>query len=109
MFHGAYTWATWFLRHFVRERKFLTLEEGIRRLTSLPAHTFGIKDRGVVRKGAWADLSIFDPLNVSDRGTVFEPNQIAEGMVHVLVNGVLTLKNGLLTGQRNGQVIRRAP
>lgn len=106
-FHGAYTWATWFLRHFVREKKVLTMEEAIRRLTSLPAETFGIRDRGVIRKGAWADLTIFDPLKLRDRGTVFEPNQIAEGMVHVLVNGVVTFKNGVLTGQRNGRIIRR--
>lgn len=106
-FHGAYTWATWFLRHFVRDKKTLTLQEAVRRLTSLPAATFGLKDRGVIRKGAWADLAIFDPQNLTERGTVFEPNQFAEGMVHVLVNGVVTLKNGALTGQRNGQIIRR--
>lgn len=106
-FHGAYTWATWFLRHFVREKRALTLEEAIRRLTSLPANTFGIRDRGVIRKGACADLNVFDPLKLRDRGTVFEPNQIAEGMVHVLVNGAVTLENGVLTGQRNGQIVRR--
>lgn len=106
-FHGAYTWATWFLRHFVREKKTLTIEEAVRRLTSLPAETFGIKDRGVIRTGAWADLAIFDPLRLRERGTVFEPNQIAEGMVHVLVNGKVSLTDGLMTGQRTGRVIRR--
>ncbi len=83
------------------------MEEAIRRLTSLPAETFGIKNRGVIRKGAWADLAIFDPLRLRDRGTVFDPNQIAEGMVHVLVNGTITLKDGAMTGERNGLVIRR--
>jgi N-acyl-D-amino-acid deacylase len=106
-FHGAYTWASWFLRHFVHESKRLALEEAIRRLTSLPAETFGIRDRGVIRKRAWADLAIFDPLRLRERGTVFEPNQISEGVVHVLVNGSLTLKDGLITGQRAGRVIRR--
>jgi N-acyl-D-amino-acid deacylase len=106
-FHGAYTWATWFLRHFVRERKTLAIEEAVRRLTSLPAETFGIRDRGVIRRGAWADLAIFDSLHLRDRGTIFEPNQIAEGMVHVLVNGKLSLRDGLMTGQRTGRIIRR--
>lgn len=106
-FHGAYTWAIWFLRHFVREKRTMTLEEAVRRLTSLPAEMFRLRDRGVVRKGAWADLAIFDPLTLQERGTVFEPNQIAEGIVHVIVNGVVAMKHGSLTGQRGGQVIRR--
>lgn len=106
-FHGAFTWAAWFLRYYVGEKNTLTLEEAIRRLTSLPAATFGIKDRGVLRLGAWADVVIFDLLRLRERGTIFEPNQIAEGMVHVLVNGSVTLKDGKMTGERNGQVIRR--
>jgi len=65
------------------------------------------RNRGVVRKGAWADLAIFDPLRLRDRGTVFEPNRIAAGMVHVLVNGVVTLRDGAMTGKRNGRIIRR--
>jgi N-acyl-D-amino-acid deacylase len=106
-FHGAYTWASWFLHHFVQKKRTLTLEEGVRRLTSLPAETFGINDRGVLRRGAWGDIAVFDPLRFRERGTVFVPNQIAEGMVHVLVNGAVALKNGVMTGERNGRVIRR--
>lgn len=106
-FHGAFTWAAWFYRHFVRETKTLTPQEAIRRITSLPASRLGLKDRGVIRKGAWADLAIFDPGTFAERGTTFEPNQIATGMKHVLVNGVLTVKDGELTGARGGCVIRR--
>jgi N-acyl-D-aspartate/D-glutamate deacylase len=106
-FHGAYTWAAWFFRHYTRETKTLAPESAIRRLTSLPAERFGIKDRGILRKGAWADVAIFDPLRFGERGTIFAPNQVAEGMMHVLVNGTVTLKDGQFTGERNGQVIRR--
>jgi len=106
-FHGAYTWAAWFFRHFTRERKTLTAEEAVRRLTSLPAERFGIRERGVLRKGAWADVAVFDPVRFGERGTIFQPNQVAAGMMHVLVNGTVTLRGGQLTGERNGHVVRR--
>jgi len=106
-FHGAYTWASWFYRHFVRDTGKLRPEEAIRRLTSLPAGRLGLKDRGVIEKGACADLAIFDPQTFSERGTTYEPNQTAVGMTHVVVNGVLTVRDGRLTGNRGGQVLRR--
>ena len=106
-FHGAFTWASWFYRYHVREKATLSPQECVRRLTSLPAQRFGLKDRGVIREGACADLAIFDPDRFAERGTVFEPNRTAQGMVHVLVNGALILQDGRLTGARSGQVIRR--
>ncbi len=106
-FHGAYTWASWFYRHFVREKKTLSPQEAIRRITSLPANRLGVTDRGVLRKGAWADVAIFDPKTFADQGTTFEPNQTAVGMHHVIVNGKVALKDGQLTGVRNGQALRR--
>ena len=105
-FHGAYSWVPWFLRYFVREKKTVSLEQGIRRLTSLPASRIGIKDRGVIRAGAWADLAIFDPETFRERATTFEPNQLAEGMRHVLVNGVVTLSNGKQTDKHGGRALR---
>jgi N-acyl-D-amino-acid deacylase len=105
-FHGAYSWAPWFLRYFVREKKALSLEEGIRRLTSLSASRIGIKDRGVIRTGAWADLAIFDPATFREKATTFEPNQLATGMRHVLVNGVVTLRDGERTGDHGGHALR---
>jgi N-acyl-D-aspartate/D-glutamate deacylase len=107
VFHGAYTWAAWFYRHFVRDTAKFTPQEAIRRLTSLPAARLGLRDRGMIRKGAWADLAVFDPATFGERGTTFDPNQIATGMVHVLVNGVISLRDGRLTGDRGGQVLRR--
>ena len=103
-FHGAYTWAAWFYRNFASA---LTPQEAVRRLTSLPASRLGLADRGVVRKGAWADLAVFDPEVFAERGTVFEPNRTALGMVHVLVNGVPAFEGGRSTGRRGGRVLRR--
>jgi N-acyl-D-amino-acid deacylase len=61
----------------------------------------------VLRVGARADVAVFDPQRFGERGTTFEPNLLAEGMQHVLVNGVPTLRDGLPTGQRAGEVLRR--
>ena len=107
-FHGAYTWASWFFSHFVRKTNALKPEEALRRLTSLPASRLGLTDRGILRQGACADLAIFDPALFSERGTTYEPNQTAVGMVHVVVNGVVTMKDGHLTGRRGGKVIRNS-
>lgn len=107
VFHGAYTWASWFYRRMVRETQTFTPEAAIFKITGQPARTLGLSDRGVIRKGAYADLAIFDPETFGETGTTFEPNQIAKGMVHVVVNGVLALRNGKLTGERAGKVLRR--
>jgi len=106
-FHGAYTWAGWFYRHFVRDQKMITPQEAVRRLTSLPAKRLGLPDRGVIRETARADLAIFEPELFAECGTLFAPNQIATGMRHVVVNGVITMRDGELTGHRGGQVLRR--
>ena len=107
MFHGSYTWASWFYRRMIRETGTFTPEEGIRKLTGQVAERFGILNRGVVRKGAFADLIIFDPQTFADRGTTFEPSQVAENMYHVIVNGVITVREGNLTGDRGGAILRK--
>ncbi|TGD78820.1 N-acyl-D-amino-acid deacylase family protein [Hymenobacter wooponensis] len=93
------------LGHYVRELHVLTLEDAIRRMTSLPAQTMGFTDRGLLRPGYAADIVIFDPATVQDRSTFTEPHQYSTGMHYVLVNGRLTLNNGQHTGLRNGQVL----
>ena len=105
--HGAFTWAAWFFRYFFRDRA-MSLQEAVRRLTSLPAQRLGLTYRGVLQEGAFADLAVFDPTTFAERGTTMQPDQTASGMRHVLVNGTPTLKNGQLTGQRNGKVLRSA-
>ncbi len=105
-FHGAYSWAAWFLRHFVRDKKLMTLEEAVRRITSLPARRLGLANRGIIAKGAWADLAVFNPHSFEEKATTFEPNQLAVGMQHVLVNGVIAMANGERSSNRGGQVLR---
>ena len=107
-FHGAYTWASWFYRRMARETGTFTPEEAVRKLAGLPAERLGLADRGVLRDGARADLAIFDPKTFGETGTTFEPNSVARGMRHVIVNGVVTLRDGRLTGERGGEVLRAA-
>jgi N-acyl-D-amino-acid deacylase len=107
VFHGAYTWAAWYLRFCVRDEKVLSLPEAIHRLTGAPAARLGLSDRGVVRTGARGDLAMFDPYTLRDEGTTFDPSRLATGMDTVIVNGAVTLHGGKLTGVRNGEVLRR--
>ena len=108
VFHGAYSWASWFFRFMVRETGILSPAEAVRRLTGLPARTLGLADRGILKRGARADVAVFDAACFGETATTFEPNQLAEGMRHVVVNGAITLADGQLTGERAGTVIRRA-
>jgi N-acyl-D-amino-acid deacylase len=94
------------LRKYVREEKRLTLEDAIRKFTSLPAQRMRIGDRGVLKVGMWADVVVFDPATVTDRATFDKPHQLAEGMSWVLVNGVPVIADGKATGARPGRVIR---
>lgn len=108
LLHGAFTWAAWFYRHFVTDTRRMSAQEAVRRLTSLPASRVGLRDRGVLRAGAHADVAIFDPTTFAERGTDFEPDRIATGMRHVLVNGEFAVRDGSLTVNRPGRVLRRA-
>ncbi|HXJ42671.1 MAG TPA: D-aminoacylase [Bryobacteraceae bacterium] len=94
------------LAEYVRTRHVLTLEDAVRRMTTLPARTFGFKDRGAIREGAQADLLVFDPAKVQDKATFEKPHQYSEGFDYVLVNGVTMVENGKLTSNQGGQVIR---
>lgn len=96
------------LARYVRERGTIGLEFAVRSATSLPALVFGMTDRGVIREGAWADLVIFDPALIQDRATYRDPHQLAAGVSHVFVNGVLAIDDGKLTGARAGRGIRRS-
>ncbi|MBI4184113.1 MAG: amidohydrolase family protein [Proteobacteria bacterium] len=107
-FHGAYSWASWFYRRMVRETRTFTPEEGIHMLTARAAGRIGLADRGEIRAGAFADLAVFDAEAFGERATTFEPNLPCRGMRHVVVNGVVTLRDGALTGRRAGAVLRRA-
>jgi N-acyl-D-amino-acid deacylase len=94
---------------YVRERRTIGLESAIRSMTSLPAAVFGMKDRGLIREGAAADIAIFDLAKVRDRATYAEPHQMADGMSYVLVNGVVVIDNGTLTTATPGKVLVKQP
>lgn len=96
------------LARYVREQKILSLEEAIRRMTSLPADTFHLADRGRIQPGAFADLVIFDPETVADPATFAAPHHYAEGFSEVIVGGGVAIRNGQLTGVRSGGPLRKS-
>ena len=99
-------WAARFLQRYVREMKLMTLEEGIRRLTGLPAARLGLKNRGTIAKGRFADITIFSYETLRDRSTVKNPGRHPVGIRHVLVNGKFAVRNGRRTEVNNGRVVR---
>lgn len=93
---------------YVREKKLLSLEEAVRKMSSLPAARVGLTDRGLLRPGMKADVVVFDAQKIRDRATYENPHQYAEGVVHVLINGVPVLLDGAMTEARPGVVLRGA-
>jgi len=96
------------LGRYVRERKVFTLEAAIRKMTALAADHVGLRDRGRLVPGAFADLVLFDPATVADRATTDEPHALATGIERVWVNGAVVYAAGRTTGARPGSVLRRA-
>ena len=94
------------LGKYVRDEKVIPLEEAIRRLTSFPASNLGIKQRGLLKKGYFADIVIFDPETIQDNATYEKPHQYATGVRQVFVNGTQVLKDGQHTGAKPGRVVR---
>jgi N-acyl-D-amino-acid deacylase len=102
---GYGNFARW-LGRYVRDERLVPLEEAIRRLTSLPAENLGIKERGRIAPGMFADLVVFDPGQIQDHATFEKPHQYSTGVQHVFVNGVQVLRDGEHTGATPGQVVR---
>jgi N-acyl-D-aspartate/D-glutamate deacylase len=94
------------LAKYVRQEKLMPLEAAVRKLAALPAETLGIKQRGRLQPGYFADIAVFDADTIQDHATFDKPRQYATGMVHVFVNGVHVLKNGEHTGAKPGRVVR---
>ncbi|HEY3453956.1 MAG TPA: D-aminoacylase [Bryobacteraceae bacterium] len=94
------------LRKYVREEKLLTLEDAIRKFSALPAQRMRLTDRGVLKRGMWADIVVFDPAQVRDLATFENPNQLSEGMQYVLVNGVPVIDGAKMTNALPGKVLR---
>lgn len=94
------------LGKYVREQKLVSLEDGIRKMTSLPAQTFRLMDRGLLRKGMMADMVIFDDRIIADRATFQQPKQYASGIDYVIVNGQIAIEKGKHSGIRAGRILR---
>ena len=95
------------LQQYVREQPVLTLQDAVRKMTSLPAAKHRLKDRGVLREGAFADVVIFDPETIEDVATYTDPCQYPAGISHVIVNGAVTVEAGAQTDARAGRMLRR--
>jgi N-acyl-D-amino-acid deacylase len=94
------------LGKYSRDENLISLQEAIRKLSSLPANNLKIKRRGELKVGNYADVIIFDPAKVNDSATFEKPHQYAEGMIHVFVNGDQVLKNGEHTGAKPGRFVK---
>jgi N-acyl-D-amino-acid deacylase len=97
------------IRKFVNEEKVVSLSSAIRSMTTLPARVFGLAGRGQIRAGAIADIAIFDINRISDKATFQDPHQYSEGVAYVLVNGQFAVRDGQLSPQKAGQVLRHEP
>lgn len=102
----AYGSFTRILGRYVRELRLLPLEQAVRKMTSLAAQRVGLRDRGMLRPGAFADITVFDPLTVRDRATFEDPHEPSVGIYHVFVNGQAVLRDGALTAARPGRGLR---
>jgi N-acyl-D-amino-acid deacylase len=94
------------LGKYVRDEKRLTLAEAVRKLSALPAHNLGLRERGLLKTGHFADVVVFDPATIQDHATFEKPQQLSTGVSHVVVNGELALENGQATAARPGRVVR---
>lgn len=94
------------LARYVREQGVLTLEDAVRRMTSLPADQVGQSERGRIAERMLADITVFDFATIEDRATFADPHQYARGVRHVLVNGVPVIRDGSLTGAKPGRVVK---
>src|SRR5262249_38953647 len=94
------------LGKYVRDEHVIALEEAVRKLTSLPADTLRITDRGRLKAGSFADVGAFDPATIADHATYEKPHEYSTGVRHVWVNGVQVLRDGEHTGATPGRVVR---
>ncbi|TMB09696.1 MAG: hypothetical protein E6J66_14040 [Deltaproteobacteria bacterium] len=97
------------LGHYARDERLFSMEEAVRKMTSLPARRLGLQDRGLIRVGMKADLVAFDPATVRDTATFEKPMAYPEGIPYVVVNGKIVLDNGKRTKERPGRPLRHLP
>lgn len=95
------------LAHYVRAKGILSLEQAVNKMTALPAARIGLADRGVLRPGAFADIVVFDAATIADRATYTDPHQYAEGVRHLIINGIAVIADGVTTGALPGRALVR--
>ncbi len=95
------------LARYVRDSKWLTLEEAIRKMSAFPAWRLGLRDRGLIKTGMKADVVVLEPHRVVDQSTMIQPMLEPVGIMRVFVNGVAVVEEGKVTGERSGVVLRR--
>ena len=105
----AYGTTARLLGRFVRDERLLELEEAVRKMTAAPARRYGIAGRGLIAEGLFADLVVFDPVTIRDCGDFLDPHRRPEGICAVAVNGILAMRDGELTADRAGRVLRLRP
>ena len=103
---SGYGWAARFLQYYVRDRGVLGLAEGLAKITSIPTRRLGLKKRGELKPGYHADICVFDQANIASNATARHPRRYASGIVHVLVNGKLSMHDGKRTAVNGGEVVR---
>ena len=96
-----------FLGYYVREKKFLSWEEGIHKITGKVAKKAGINNRGLLKKDFWADVVVFNPEKINDKSTLKNPFQYPDGIETVIINGELAYHKGILTEERYGKTVRK--
>jgi N-acyl-D-aspartate/D-glutamate deacylase len=96
------------LGEYVRVQHVLTLEQAVHKMTGMSAQRLGLKDRGCLRVGCFADITVFDPATIADKGTFTEPHQYPVGIEWVFVNGTPVVAEGKFTEARPGRVLRHA-
>ena len=97
------------LGHYARDEKVLTLEDAVRKMTSLTASRLQLHDRGIVREGAWADLVVFDPARIADRATYEDPHRYPVGIELIIVNGGVACRGDETSAERHGRFLRLGP
>jgi len=95
------------LGHYARDKKTITLATAIYKMTQLPAQSLGLKDRGIIKVGAKADIVVFNAVTVIDKATFQKPHQYPEGIPYVIVNGIITVDNGQFIAKKSGQILRK--
>jgi N-acyl-D-amino-acid deacylase len=95
------------LGHYSRELGLLGLAQAVHKMTGAPAAALGLVDRGILRRGAAADITVFDPASIVDRATFDQPRHYPAGIAHVMINGVMVVDGGIHTGALPGRVLRR--